>query len=167
MEFIFTMPAICIASETLGTNSRCFLLTFIAFFGIYATILIVSSISVQAVSTFDERDLDGTYYFVTTEIRDEGSGIIEHCSGNGTVTFDGAGGAIITEVKRCEGLTESFDPFDVTYTVSPEGEVLLREVDLSGPTHCQILNKGRILLCDGSTRDIPPIVSLTGILVKQ
>lgn len=123
---------------------------------------------------YDESSLNGTYYYVFTQVRYEEPPpyTIFHCSGFGTVTFDGDGGAVTNYNDQCESsqtlgeLTFDTGEHESSYTVSSLGEVLI----ISSPddvTHCQILDRGNMILCDGTTRTSSDHISFIAIGVKQ
>lgn len=134
-----------------------FLLALIAF-SLCAGML-VYTLPVEAGKTYSNTDLDGTYYFVTTEVRDgDQPNSIEHCSTYGTVNFDGAGIAYTNENFRCHDDSSSSSvetgtrstTFD--YSVSSDGSFTMTNPD-GETTHCQILNRGSLVLCDGTAAD--------------
>lgn len=102
---------------------------------------------------YDEGDLDGEYYYVYMQQRVEG-GVLEHCSGYGTLEFygDGTAALVAPAFDRCDGVTDPAEPHGFTYTVDADGGFVLEEDGGGELTHCQILDKGRIILCDGAPR---------------
>ncbi len=132
--------------------------------------VILTSEPAEAVKTYSIADLSGSYFFVNMETREEevgGSIVPDRCSGFGTITFDGAGNATLIGTRRCSvSGTFANDASNFTYTVSPEGGVLLTEEDYTDSTHCQIVNKGGMLLCDGVYRN-ESIYSWIAIGVKE
>lgn len=124
--------------------------------------------SASAGKPFGLSSLDGAYHFTNSEIRDE-AGTLIYCDAFGMVVFDGAGRADIREawgygVCNPGGGTPVEDGcFD--YVVFPDGSFVMTEraLDLATGacteepdpaeryvTHCQILDKGDLILCDGS-----------------
>lgn len=124
----------------------------------------------EAVRTYSIRDLSGSYFFVNMEIRQElveGVLVDESCSAFGRITFDGAGKATIIGTRRCSKSGTFINEFNTyTYDVDPDGSFLLLEDGYTDPTHCQITNKGGIILCDGVPRNVG-IYSWIGIGVKE
>lgn len=103
------------------------------------------------------HSLVGTFHFTVIEIRVESFPVPTtiYCNTYGRITFDGAGAAQILDGSgygACSDGENPFEPESMTYTVDPEGGVLLTDVDATAPytTHCQLLDKGTVLLCDGS-----------------
>lgn len=125
----------------------------------------------EAKKTLDEGDLDGTYSWSSVLVRDE-AGVAVYCSGFGTATFDGAGNATIDSTDRC-GVPLGVPDFDTqtgeahTYTMDPNGIFHMVEVDTpSYVTHCQLLHKGEIILCDGVATD-PEMLAFHVVGIKQ
>lgn len=106
---------------------------------------------------YDNGCLDGTYYFVTTEVRDgETAPGIQHCSTYGTIDFDGKNKAKTNETYRCHD-DSAAPPVDAGtrntnffYNVSPDGSFTMTTHPGGETTHCQILNRGSLVLCDGT-----------------
>ena len=118
--------------------------------------MLVYSLPVKAVKAYDNADLDGIYYFVTTEVRDgEVPPALEHCSTYGTIEFDGIDAAVTSENFRCRDDSDS-PPFEIgtrsssfLYSVDSDGSFTLATA-LGEFTHCQLLNKGDYALCDAT-----------------
>ena len=103
---------------------------------------------------YDARSLRGEYFFNMIEIRNETSGgipVVDYCDQAGTVTFDGAGGGSVDLVRRCSFSGSGSSVFPFTYTVSPDGSLLLRAEGDDDDLHGQILDGGRLLLMDSTT----------------
>jgi hypothetical protein len=147
------------------------LLTLVAFAGLTAGLLIAAHNPAEAGRTYDLRDLRGTYYFVVTEIRFEHlpgipDPVMDYCTGYGTITFDGAGGAAISSgTRRCSATGTVTDSGNFTYTVNSDGSFLLTEVGFADPSHGQILDNGNMILVDGTLRN-PDILLWQGVGVK-
>ena len=128
--------------------------------------------TVVAGGTFDARDLDGTYYYVTTQVREETlpgdtDPSVVYCSGYGTLTFDGVGNANGMGTDRCSLLGLSTEALNFTYVVDPDGSVIVTNTNNQmDTTHCQIVNKGRMLMCDG-TEDNLYSLSFHAVGVRQ
>jgi hypothetical protein len=122
--------------------------------------------------TYDNGDLRGTYYFVTMQVRmtyppGGTEAVAEHCSGYGTVTFDGIGSVVISSTDRCSISGTSTETNTQSYAVNPDGSFIVR--NLSDPAygaHCQLLEHGRTALCDGTTSE-PSALSFHVVAVKQ
>lgn len=106
---------------------------------------------------YDNGCLNGTYYFVTTEVRDGDTAPgIEHCSTYGTIIFDGTNKAKSTETYRCHDdsaatpVEEGNRNTKFHYNVSPDGSFTMTTQPGGETTHCQILNRGSLVLCDGT-----------------
>lgn len=104
-------------------------------------------------------NLKGEFSFVVSDTRaDDISLEVTYCSVFGTLTFNGTGNANVVSTDRCvvAGGTPSTTSHasTFTYTVDPDGTVLLtEEQDPSSITHCKLTGSGKILLCDASGRD--------------
>lgn len=102
---------------------------------------------------YDAGSLSGTYAFTMIEIAvtSDVPSLTIYCNGYGRIVFDGAGSAELTSgFGTCSnGDNNIHVPSYFTYTVSADGEVLLTDEDAS-TTHCQLADKGAMLLCDGS-----------------
>ncbi len=121
---------------------------------------------VEAKKGFDNGDLDGVYAWVNTEIRLE-AGVTEYCSGYGTIEFFGDGTASAESTHRCAAGVVSSDFRRHDYAVDPDGQFLLWEHDSPAyQTHCRLLDKGSMILCDG-TASHPDELSMIAIAVKQ
>ncbi len=108
----------------------------------------------------------GSYTSNLVQINKEDEGI-DYCDAYGTVTFhrDGTGNG--TETRKCTlsgSTTEDIGPF--TYTVESDGTVLITEVGYPDPTHAKIVDRGRMLLIDGTTRS-PKVWIMHGVAVKK
>ncbi len=132
-------------------------------------VLLAVALPAEAGKKYEESDLDGSYYYTMIQVREAvppASGDA-YCSGYGTVEFYGDGTALIDGWDRCtdEGTKWNSEPHG--YSVTPEGEVILwRTADPLDTVHCQLLNNGKMLMCDGV--DSPPDVrSFHAIAVKQ
>lgn len=133
----------------------------------------------EAVKIYDESDLDGTY-FVTVMRNSIDAGVIVHCNAYATATFNGLGYMTADYAERCEGEVDgSGNPVVETgtsyhlYDVAATGDVIISECpDINCTTstvsmHCKILNKGGMLLCDGTNRKFLDTLSFIAIGVKQ
>lgn len=127
--------------------------------------------AVQAERPYNVRDLRGTYVFNLMEIRQEPGSPIDYCDHHGTATFDGAGNGTSAETRKCSATGNVTERGRFTYTVSASGEVLITEVPDPPtstrplPTRAQIVEKGRMLLIDGTTRE-PNIYVQHGVAVR-
>lgn len=129
-------------------------------------VFLVTGLPAHADKTYSEKDLKGTYYFNMVQIRQDETIEVDYCDSYGTMTFDGAGGATSSGTRKCSVTGSVTDSNDFTYTVSTTGVVLITEVGFTDPTRAQIVDKGRMLLVDGTTRD-PLIYVSHGLGVKQ
>lgn len=134
-----------------------------------AAALLLAVLAVPAsAGDYKAKDLKGTYHFVVTEARTEaGPPEVEYCDSFGTIVFDGVSKAYTTmEVRRCTKFPT--DPLEVEihtdelgefeYEVFENGEFLMTELDTDFDppipttyrTHGRILQRGRLLLVDGT-----------------
>ena len=132
-------------------------------------LLMAAAPPAEAGKKFTEGSLDGTYYYTTTQIRDTGDPAtgVEYCSGYGTVEFYGDGTSLIAGYDRCsiEGTRWNSEPHE--YSVTPAGEVIIwRAVDPADTTHCQLLDNGKMLMCDGVGRP-PDVLSFHAVALLQ
>ena len=127
--------------------------------------LAATALPTQPDATWDVRDLDGTYYYTLCEVRGDVVPL-DYCDEYGTITFDGEGNAVATGTRKCSTTGPATQTNYFTYTVSPSGEVLITEVGFPLPTRGQIVDKGRMILVDGTTRE-PFIYIQHGVAVEQ
>lgn len=120
----------------------------------------------RAVTTFDDGDLNGRYFFNLVEIRNDGPGL-DFCDSAGMFDFFGDGTAFGSSTRRCSvsGPASSSGPF--TYNVMPDGEFFLTEVGTTGSTHGQILQKGELLLFDSTTGTDPAVLVQNGTMAPR
>ena len=147
---------------------------------ILAAIALLTASSSQAARPFGLWSLDGAYHFSLAEIRAETfpAPMTVYCNAYGVIEFDGAGSAEIlagTGMGWCrdaDGGPVPGDPAEsgcFEYEVFDDGSVII--TDLTEPpecaprppgeqytSHCQILDKGELLVCDGTGGggDVPP-----------
>ncbi len=127
--------------------------------------LFAVQMSAEAGKAYDNGDLKGTYYAVTIQVRMEGA-LVSYCSGYGTITFDGIGSGTADGTDRCTVTGVTHDTWIHNYSVYPDGRMLMWEVtDPADITHCQIVNNGRMLLCDGTSQQ--ESLSFQATMVKQ
>ena len=138
------------------------------FIGAAALLLTTFSLPVQADKAYSEKDLDGVYVYNLVEIRaDETTGAIDYCDQYGTVTFNGDGTGSNVGTRKCSYSGPATEISDFTYTVSPDGELLITQVGEPYPTRVQLVDKGRMGLIDSSTRLEPHIYVQHGIAVEK
>ncbi len=111
-----------------------------------------------AFAACDNRDLRGEYLFTLVDARFEyppGSTmlVLDFCDQQGTAVFDSAGGMTVTTTRRC-GITGTVTESNaLTYTVNPDCSFTVQDPrDPPDPVHGQIVDHGRMLLLDGTTR---------------
>jgi|GEM_PF-3323353 len=128
----------------------------------------------QADRPITGRDIEGTYYVLSTEIRKETDPVpaILHCESHGTATVFRDGKMVTNVTNTCyDGVIRVSETQERchTFEILAGSELLVTEFDASvtDKTHCQILDNGRMLLCDGSIRDFPPIITWAGTAVKM
>jgi hypothetical protein len=131
--------------------------------------LLAAAIPAEAAKTYDEHSLNGTYYYTVVQVREAAppaSGT-EYCSGWGTVDFHGDGTALIEGYDRCSVEGTNWNSEAHAYSVSASGEVFIwRTADPSNVTHCQVLDKGKMLMCDGID-STPDVLSYHAVAVRQ
>ena len=133
-------------------------------------VLLAAALPAEAGKKYKESDLDGSYYYTMTQVRDvwDSPPDIEHCSGWGTIEFYGDGTAVIAGWDRCGGEEPRWNSKPHDYSVTPDGEVIisLPPPDDLDPVHCQILDNGKMLMCDG-VLSTPDVHSFHAVGVKQ
>ena len=110
--------------------------------------------------TWDNRDIRGEYAYSLIEAEwittgDPPVQKILYCTSIGTAIADGAGNLETTGTLRCNLDGTVFfeeDTETMTYEVQPNGEVLFWNPDSADPTHGVIVDHGRTILIDGTTR---------------
>ena len=127
------------------------------------TAALIAAPAVHAGKGYTLASLDGAYAFTFVEIAvttDVPPATI-YCNGYGTIVFYGDGNAEVTDGYRfCpqEDVVPQVAVQDMTYTVDEDGTVYLTEVGATTAAHCQIADKGAMLLCDntgGPSGNIP------------
>ena len=137
-----------------------------AIISLYGIVLIAHSQYVYAAKTFSNADLKGEYYYNLVQIRQDETPDVDYCDEFGTITFDGAGLATGTGTRKCSVTGPATESGDFTYSVNPDGSVLITEVGFTDPKRGQLVDKGRMVLIDGTTRDA--LIYVThGVAVKK
>ena len=121
---------------------------------------------------FGDEDLKGEYLFTVLEVNlhqlPGGPLVTNHCVIAGIVVFDGAGRMTLDGAKRCSRSGNETLQATQFYVVNADGSFRISEsADMSDPVHGQIVDKGRSLLLDGTTRTLPEILSWSGIGMKR
>lgn len=135
-----------------------------------STVIIAGIGIVVAGGGYSNKDLLGTYHYVTTTVKQVRGhtvvdGIIQFCSGSGTITFDGRNTARVNGTERCNADVE-MDKTLNHYSVHADGSFEIWNVDYPEEVfHCQIVNNGVTILCDGTIPN-PEILSFQAIGVK-
>ena len=121
-------------------------------------VIVLLAVPAQAEKPFDESSLLGTYAF--TEIHTREGDISEvpiaHCSGFGTITFEGNGQGWLLGSERCSDGPDNppENDFPIFYDMGTEPFFYVRVTPTDpNPTQCQLLQKGTIIICDGTMRD--------------
>jgi len=144
------------------------LLWAVAAFGILAAMWTMPA---AAAKSFDETALVGSYSFTSIQMRrgEEGEDPIVYCSGYGTIEFRGDGTAWIDGTERCsnDGIADTYSS-ERFYLVDDEPDFRIEEQDDDGVfwTHCRLLRKGEIILCDGTLRE-PDMLAFQAIAVME
>ena len=149
--------------------------TLIALIGAGALIFFAGqSLTVQAGKTYDNRDLDGIYYYagqeiIMEEVDDPPVTVTDYCNGYGTLTFDGVSSVIRTGTDLCSVTgTSTVSGQELAYEVDPDGSFLMVNIaDPTGRVRGQIVNKGRTLLLDGTERNLGDQLSFFFVAAKQ
>lgn len=105
------------------------------------------------------RSLSGTFHYTVVSIRQETLPVAAtiYCNEYGQIAFDGAGGGRTVAGSGygvCSDGENPFEPQTFTYTVEASGSVELTDADPGDEpytTHCQLLERGTLLLCDGTS----------------
>jgi len=127
-----------------------------------------------AFAACDNRDLRGEYLFTLAEVRYEyppGSAtpVLNFCDHQGSLVFDGAGGVTATSTHRCNvtGTATRIGP--LVYDVNPIScsFTLQDPSDPPNPVHGQIVDHGRMLLLDGTTRTAAYSLLFHGVAAKR
>ena len=137
-----------------------------AIVSIFGILLIAHGQSADAGKTYNNAGLKGEYYYNLVQIRRDETPDVDYCDEYGTITFDGAGSATGTGTRKCSVTGSATESGDFTYSVNPDGSVLITEVGFTDPTRGQLVDKGRMILIDGTTRD-PLIYVMHGVAVKK
>jgi hypothetical protein len=141
--------------------------TFVMSIGI--VVCLMAALPAEAGKKYKESDLDGTYYYTTTQVREANPPFtgLEYCSGYGTVEFYGDGTSLIEGWDRCSNVGTRWNSEPHGYSVTPAGEVILwRSSDPVDTVHCQILDNGKMLMCDG-VESTPDVLTFHAVAVKQ
>ena len=139
--------------------------------------------------SYDNRDLKGEFLFTIVELRRDtlpGAPLPANlnCVSSGTAAFDGAGTMIASGTQRCQPTPMPGQPplppqppqplpeRPLYYAVNADGSFLMSETpDFADPFHGEIVDHGRSLLLDGTTRPVsntvPSILSWSGVMMKR
>ncbi len=149
------------------------LLSFALVGGLSAVSLLVTYLPAAAGPGFSNRDLDGEYLFILTEIRNESpppstTPVFNFCDHAGTLSFNGAGTLTVTDTQRCSvpGTGPVTETFTLNYSVSPDGSFTVTNPDGS-LVHGQILNHKRALLFDGTMYTDPNRLIFQGVAMRR
>lgn len=117
--------------------------------------VMICSAPASADKPFDESSIVGTFAFTTIQVRN-GEGEeppVVFCSGYGTITFDGSEEADIQGAERCSGEVDA-TPYSHAYRYFVEDEPFFSIEEPDGfLTHCQVLDRGDVIMCDGTSRE--------------
>ena len=153
------------------------LFAWISIAGVSTALTLVAPAAAVAGSGFSASDLSGEYVFHLTEIRTEydySSGVpvavTDYCDQAGTLNFDGVSTMIVSETRRCS-FTGTFPATTATlnYSVAPDGSVSITDPaePIPDPVHGQIVNRGKGILVDGTTRTNPNVLIFHGEAIKR
>jgi hypothetical protein len=133
----------------------------------------VAAIALVFAGTLAEAgSLKGEFRYMTSEARLFNNSLdVTYCSEIGTITFNGMGNARVVSKDRCivigHNPTSTERESDFIYTVDPKGNVTIAEADdPSSITHCQLVDSGKMLLCDAEGKDAS-VLQWNAIAVKQ
>lgn len=117
---------------------------------VLAALVLVAAPAALAKKPYDDASLEGEWHFTLVEIAVTEEGLTIYCNGYGRIVFDGAGAAEITQgAGLCTDGDPAVVPSSFTYSVEPDGAVEIVD-EAGGLNHCQLADKGLLLLCDGS-----------------
>lgn len=123
---------------------------------IVAALALVLALGARAERPLGVHSLNGTYHYAVVQIRQEAEPVptTVYCNEYGRLSFDGAGSAHLVADSGYGVCSDGPNPFEAqnfTYTVDAAGSVMIidDEPDLY-TTHCQLLDKGALLICDGT-----------------
>ena len=125
-----------------------------------------------AAPTFGNDDLKGEYLFVVVEVHTvtipPAGPRPEHCVIAGSAVFDGAGRATLNATQRCNLSGSGEMSGTQFYSVKPDGSFLMSEsAGMADPVHGQMVDHGRTLLLDGTTRTLSEIIGWWGTAVRR
>ncbi len=139
-----------------------------AVFAVAVAILLVVSRPAGGGPGFSNRDLSEVYAYTLVGIFETPPNPAVFCEHAGTMSFDGVGAVTIDAVVRCGGSVISSPPFTLSYSVDPDGSFSM--VVPSGSlifAHGQIVDHGRSLLLDGTTRTDPAARAFNGVAMRR
>ena len=122
---------------------------------------------------FDNADLKGEYLFTVLDTHrflppGASNFVLNFCVVAGTAAFDGAGSVVLSATQRCSFTGAATFTVTQFYAVNADGSFLISESSgMSDPVHGQIVDKGRSLLLDGTTRTLAESLSWSGIAMKR
>jgi hypothetical protein len=117
--------------------------------------------------SYSAASLRGEYHYNLVQLRiDETAPNVDYCDEFGTITFDGTGGAEGVGERKCSVTGHATESGRFTYTVSPNGAVLMTEAGATEATHGQIVKRGKMVLIDGTTRT-SGILVMHGVAAKK
>ena len=127
-------------------------------------------------SGFSASDLSGEYVFNLVEIRTEydySSGapvaVTDYCDHSGILNFDGVGIMTVNETRRCSFIGTATDINSLNYTVTADGNVSITDPadPVPDPVHGRIVNRGKGMLIDGTTRTNPNVLMFHGEAIQR
>jgi hypothetical protein len=135
----------------------------------------LSAAPATAAPTFGNDDLKGEYLFTVVEVRRDmlpgtTTLVTQYCVTAGTAIFDGVETMTGTGTQRCSVTgTGTVGDKPLYYAVNPDGSFLMSEspTGMTDPIHGQIVEHGRTLMIDGTTRTLPDLFSFSGIMMKR
>ncbi len=121
---------------------------------------------------YSARDLSGEYLIILAEVRYEDVGgvrMLNFCDGSGVLFFDGIGMVTVTVTQKCSVRAPSgtgplyykvVDPISGIYWVDETPA-------FTDPSQVRLVEKGRTLLIDGTTRTNPDVFIFHGVAMRR
>ena len=138
-----------------------------------STVLLLLGFGAAAYAACDNRDLRGEYLLTLAEVRyeyppDSIAPVLNFCDHRGSLVFDGEGGVTGASTRRCNVTGTETQSGPMVLFVNPDCSFTLQDPgDPPDPVHGQIVDHGRMLLLDGSTRTSAYTLLLHGVAAKR
>lgn len=135
--------------------------------GVVLALLLVNSTPAVGGPGFSNRDLSEVYVYNLIGIFGLPPNPTDFCEHAGTMSFDGVGAVTIDAVIRCGGSVLSPPPITLNYSVNADGSFSIITPASIIYAHGQIVDHGRSLLLDGTTRTHPEVVVFHGVAMQR